>query len=101
MQMKKKSVKSKQIDNKGVLSPVVRKKREEMLKKKFKARWNTMSRQQKNKLINTKAVFENKGYGYGDVVYDKSGKSTLKNYIPPKSTRGNAVPIKYRKKVKN
>tara|TARA_R110002072_G_scaffold71867_1_gene172282 strand:- start:62 stop:367 length:306 start_codon:yes stop_codon:yes gene_type:complete len=101
MQMKKKSVKSKQIDNKGKLSPVARKKREETLKKKLGARWKTMSPQHKNKLINTKAVSENKEYGYGDVVYDKSGKSTLKNYIPPKSTRGNAVPIKYRKKVKN
>ena len=35
MQVKKKSVKSKQIDNKGRLSPVARKKREETLKKKL------------------------------------------------------------------
>ena len=56
MQIKKKSVKSKQINNKGVLGPVARKKREETLKKKLGARWKTMSRQHKNELINKKPM---------------------------------------------
>ena len=56
MQMKKKSVKSKQIDNKGRLSPVARKKREETLKKKLGARWKTMSPEHKNILINKRPI---------------------------------------------
>tara|TARA_R110000772_G_scaffold77883_1_gene167340 strand:+ start:699 stop:929 length:231 start_codon:yes stop_codon:yes gene_type:complete len=76
MQVKKKSVKSKQINNKGRLSPVARKKREETLKKKLGARWKTMSPQHKNELINKKP-------------------------IPKKSIRGNSLPLSYGKKVKN
>tara|TARA_R110002049_G_scaffold1785_1_gene13629 strand:- start:397 stop:573 length:177 start_codon:yes stop_codon:yes gene_type:complete len=42
--------------NKTTLSPMVRKKREEMLKKKLKGRWKTMSQQQKNMLINKRPI---------------------------------------------
>jgi hypothetical protein len=84
MQVKKKSVKSKQINNKGVLGPVARKKREETLKKRLGARWKTMSRQHKNKLINKKSI----------------PKKSIKS-IPKKSIRGNSLPLSYGKKVKN
>lgn len=42
--------------NKTTLSPMVRKKREAMLKKKLKGRWKTMSQQQKNMLINKRPI---------------------------------------------
>jgi hypothetical protein len=47
--------------NKTTLSPMVRKKREAMLKKKLGARWKTMSQQQKNMLINKRPIPKSNG----------------------------------------